>query len=651
MKGFVKKAVAASFASALAMSVPAITAFAEELTPVADAPEVQVDTTVTQDGWDPAIVDITAVIPEGVNDDIVTIDLLRDGVANIPALQPGDSVAYNVIVKDESGNNYRYVKGSATVTPTEQNLDNEREIHYRAYNPALFALGISGSRLESQLTDENVGKLLKAEGYGDEGMSNVDVAREYIDDYFVAYYNEKHPDAPVASADEFPGDYVQELTCGKADFSRDTISPDRESNLDMIKAGWKHMYSELLTIDGTGVLKYEKGSEAQIALDQKFEAAVFTDNATTFKALIDGPKTGNAWQNHDMDYKVSIQVAKDGSLPDEKISKPDLEKKITDGDQIIIDESGDYATVDKNGRVDFTLTSHVGEDLKDYIKPVEPADPGFNPVEAPVDQFVTDGVVYTLTFYDYLDEDFEYIDGSEKLVVNGVEITPITVEKTVVAEGQYAGRTEIKLAVDLVDLFEQGIFSYSDFGLAPIVFTYSANVKEGVEPGKMYNTAWVGYEDNYTEVDEVNMDTFGVKIFKYDQTTNNGLAGAEFKLVRVDEVTDENGEVTLVETPVAENLVSDEDGNIVVKGLKEGTYKLYETKAPAGYTKSDKPLEIVVNQENDDEEYYVGTRFANAPEVHTGGAGTMMFTTVGGIMVLAGAAYMVITKRRNAEAE
>ena len=65
------------------------------------------------------------------------------------------------------------------------------------------------------------------------------------------------------------------------------------------------------------------------------------------------------------------------------------------------------------------------------------------------------------------------------------------------------------------------------------------------------------------------------------------LEGAEFRLVRVQEVSEQT---------VIDKLVSNRDGRLSASGLASGSYKLYETKAPDGYeipkddTGKDKPL-------------------------------------------------------------
>ncbi|EMG28684.1 MSCRAMM family protein [Listeria fleischmannii] len=73
------------------------------------------------------------------------------------------------------------------------------------------------------------------------------------------------------------------------------------------------------------------------------------------------------------------------------------------------------------------------------------------------------------------------------------------------------------------------------------------------------------------------------KVDKDDQKTV--LSGAEFKLL------DANGKE--IET----NLVTNEDGEIMVKDLAPGKYAFVETKAPKGYKLDETPVEFTIEKE------------------------------------------------------
>lgn len=600
--------------------------------------------------------DVVVTIPEDFTGDVIHVYPLED-IPDITA-QPGDKMNINVKIVNNSGKNYNYVDQSLNVSYPEQDLSEPRETVYRAYNVALEALGVENK--SASLTDDAIATKLRAKGYGTDAETNADVCVKYLDDYYLAYYNSsfKAPGdseatdlSQVSEAyrraifnDSTYKDLNDDWVPMPTQFRPDNTTKERESNVEVNKLSYDHAYKELLQLNIYPLFDYtDTTSEAYSDLNTTLNTDVFAQDGFNLKKWIQGA-AGNAYQNHVFYSDMSFTLALDGVKPEEKTSEPDLVKKITDGDKIIIDEgenAGDHATVDASGRVDFTLTSHVGEDLAEVIKPIDAVDPGMEGPNAPVDQFDTTGN-YTFTFVDHLDEELILDETSIKVSVNGKTVTlPETaITTSTVPDGEeHAGRTQIRVSFDLVDLFEDEFFAYEEIGTAPIVMTYSANVKNPgeVTPGKMYNTAWVEYRDKETMPDEVDVDTFGVKVFKYDQTTNKGLQGAKFEL----SYKDEQGNKVVVATAT-----SGSDGYVVFKGLKEGSYQIEETEAPAGYVKSDKPLTILVNAENDDGEYYVKTEFANVPEVHTGGSGTMLFTLGGGALLVIGAATYLISKKR-----
>lgn len=180
--------------------------------------------------------------------------------------------------------------------------------------------------------------------------------------------------------------------------------------------------------------------------------------------------------------------------------------------------------------------------------------------------------------------------------------------------------------------------------------------------------------------------TYKFGVFKKDED-GNGLSGAQFKLYK--EYNTETNTLTEVikfektETgssvkysPNAsgtEILESPAGGKFSVEGLDDGTYYLYEEKAPTGYNKLKYPIKVVINrnigsdphswtvkyatwnsktnqwndlQNANGDELNVDVINKTGPELpETGGIGTTMFYTVGGALVL-GAAVLLITKKR-----
>lgn len=209
-----------------------------------------------------------------------------------------------------------------------------------------------------------------------------------------------------------------------------------------------------------------------------------------------------------------------------------------------------------------------------------------------------------------------------------------------------------------------------------------------------------------TPEDKVNVYTFKLDVTKVDaQNIDNKLSGAQFVLATADDLTitadnfNENGEVT--EGTTTTNLIAvtgstptyviddgtatskmyvmstDTNGALNINGLKSGTYYLYETKAPDGYNKLTKPIKIEitatqtaatgdiadtgafsakVDDTNTNATLDTGTvsvtvkNSSGSTLPSTGGMGTKLFYTIGGIL-MAGAAIVLVVRKRCSDAE
>lgn len=251
-----------------------------------------------------------------------------------------------------------------------------------------------------------------------------------------------------------------------------------------------------------------------------------------------------------------------------------------------------------------------------------------------------------------------------------------------------------------------------------VVVTYKANLNENAVLGGTGNLNTVnltysndpnGTSDGTTTDKKVPVYTFQMNVVKKDGTGENAkaLAGAKFVLA-TDKLTKTENEATTdvnvitsddIET-YKENLVAvtagdkplyavggtnyemevsgDEGtkGQLNIKGLKDGVYYLYETKAPNGYNKLTEPIKITItaSKDNDVPNGKVSATLTNAAtgsiaEVDsgildkvtvvnnagsqlpsTGGMGTTLFYIIGGVL-MAGAAVVLVIKKKRSSAE
>ena len=225
------------------------------------------------------------------------------------------------------------------------------------------------------------------------------------------------------------------------------------------------------------------------------------------------------------------------------------------------------------------------------------------------------------------------------------------------------------------------------FGGAEVEVTYSATLNEKAVIGGTgnENTVYLEYSnDPYsgshgTSVeDETYVYTFKMDGTKVDGKTDAPLENAYFVLQRTSDSkyaeVDDNGMVTgwVDAKPDPGNIVSDADGHFTLTGLATGTYNLIETAAPQGYNLLATPIVINVSADlsnHSDVKLTVtmdgapitadpGTgvfepkvaNLSGAMLPSTGGIGTTIFYTMGGLLAV-GAAVLLVTKKRVHDAE
>jgi LPXTG-motif cell wall-anchored protein len=226
-----------------------------------------------------------------------------------------------------------------------------------------------------------------------------------------------------------------------------------------------------------------------------------------------------------------------------------------------------------------------------------------------------------------------------------------------------------------------------------VTISYSATLNENAvvdAPASDFgkgndNKSKITFGDNQeTSWDWTRTYTWTIPVYKYTENANKQqipLKDAKFNLKKDGKALT----FTLVTAGDATNasiykydknatnteLVTPESGKIVLQGLDADTYSLEETAAPSGYNKLAKELAVVVgsntdakNQGDDNNHQADGAKTLKVDNVEltevgvlnttgnalpsTGGMGTTILYVAGAILVIAGAAVLVIKKRHEA---
>lgn len=375
-----------------------------------------------------------------------------------------------------------------------------------------------------------------------------------------------------------------------------------------------------------------------VSVDEKaFDAVAFAAYLNTKKAGKTVTGTANATGTNDENVSVTITVAEAGYyFVDSSLGALCILN--TAADTFAIDEKNEKPTITKTHD---KLTASIGETIT-YTLTIN--------VGAKADT--------TYIVHDTMETGLTLNKDSFVIKFNGAEVDDANY---VIDTEPTDGHT---FDITFVEAYTAA-FASGDV----ITITYTAVLNENAEIADETNdnTANLQYGNSYTVDTTVQTKTFEFDLIKTD-SSNNIIEGAEFKLYKDAKLTqaisfvktgntyrvataDETGVDTIIEV-----------GTASIVGLGNGTYYLVETAAPAGYNLLTAPVEVVINNANNNTtsilENGVYTNNSGGIKVEnktgsvlpsTGGIGTTVFYVVGGVLMVAAVVLLVVKKRMSAE--
>lgn len=233
----------------------------------------------------------------------------------------------------------------------------------------------------------------------------------------------------------------------------------------------------------------------------------------------------------------------------------------------------------------------------------------------------------------------------------------------------------------------QDITTLAESGYTKIKVTYTAtaneniNILENSDDSANTNTAYLDYNNNpynttatwQTKTATATVYSYGIMVNKVDKE-NKPLSGAKFTLSKKSDgsapIHFEGSNGTYLKTASGDTEIEvDSSGKLTLSGLDVGTYYLTETKAPGGYVKLTNPVVITITDAapnglvddgtsgdagTDGADGYYELDVANSKGFtlpSTGGMGTVLFTTIGIVLMGGGLVLLLLYLRRRNRAE
>lgn len=359
--------------------------------------------------------------------------------------------------------------------------------------------------------------------------------------------------------------------------------------------------------------------------------------------------------------------------------RPDVEKKVTKRDGITPDKEADYNIGD---RVPYVVTVKVPENITS-LKKFELEDKPTNLIDDVTSVEVYNGDKKVSGFYTVAKDKVVDKDGVAK---DGNGFT-ITFDTSKMAD--YAGAT---LTIKYEAVLQPGAVATADGNSNTIKLRYSNQILPTTTPGK-------DPSENTIE-DSTVVYTFNINIVKTAEDKTTGLGGVKFDLykeVETEKLTEEEkakiitkDEAKKLGLPVSDDttwvkidtLTTSGDGTAEHKGLANGTYYLVETETVDGYNLLSAPVKVElsvsaktewVKKSTYDEKGNLvkhdvtkkNTTFENSQDATTGytlttiinrkgfdlpvtgGFGTLLFSGIGVLLVVAGVGVLLSLKKKN----
>lgn len=392
------------------------------------------------------------------------------------------------------------------------------------------------------------------------------------------------------------------------------------------KSPW---YDVVATYDGVTLTPAATGDVSIVTKNDNFSAAKFSNllrTNITGKSGIDLKAADGKATASGLDLGYYLVVGANEALANLTTTNPDV--IIHDKNDVPFDKVDDKESVEVGEVVNYTITGKV-PDTTGFTKYI---------------YSITDKMSEGLTF-----------NKDVTVEVGGVPLASDKYELSYTESG-----VDFLLTIKVMDI--------QDKVTKPIVVKYTATVNENAIAKISENDAKLVYSNDPTNsknhgelTDKEKVYSSKIVIDKYDANVadkSKKLEGAKFVLKNSDGKfykfdTSANKVVWVDTRKDADVFVTTVNGEAEVRGLKNGTYYLIETEAPAGYNLLSETIEVVVAGSDTDTTkltYKVDVGNSTGSLLPgTGGIGTRIFYIAGAALLLGAVVVLLVKKFKKAE--